>query len=52
MPDWPKPPIRLEYLPLIRELLSPEGYAALLKRIEDDPLRCLRRKRRACGLLF
>ncbi len=35
--SWPLPPIPPEYLPLIRELLNPEEYAALLKRIEDDP---------------
>lgn len=36
-PPWPKPPIRPEYLPLIRGLLSPEDYERLLKRIEADP---------------
>ena len=31
MPQWPRPPIRPEDLPLIRELLSPEDYKKLLK---------------------
>ena len=31
---WPRPPIRPEDLPLIRELLTAEEYAALLKRLE------------------
>lgn len=31
--DWPRPPTRPEDLPLIRELLSAEDYAALLKRL-------------------
>ena len=35
--EWPKPPIRPEHLPLIRELLTPEDYEKLLKRIADDP---------------
>ena len=35
-PDWPRPPIRSEHLPLIRGLLTPEDYEALLKRIEVD----------------
>ena len=39
MPEWPRPPIRPEDLPLIRELLTPEDYEALLKRIEADPAR-------------
>ena len=34
MPDWPRPPIRPEDLPKIRELLTAEEYAALLKRRE------------------
>jgi len=33
-PDWPRPPIQPEHLPLIRGLLSPEDYEKLLKRIE------------------
>jgi len=37
--DWPRPPIRPEHLPLIRGLLSPEDYEALLKRMEADPAR-------------
>ena len=37
MPEWPRPPIRPEYLPLIRELLTPEDYRKLLLRIKDDP---------------
>ncbi len=40
-PEWPLPPIRPEHLPLIRGLLSPEDYEALLKRIEADPVRWL-----------
>ena len=39
MPDWPRPPIRPEDLPKIRELLTAEDYAALLKRLEADPAR-------------
>ncbi len=31
--DWPKPPIWPEDLPLIRELLSDEEYAELLRRM-------------------
>ena len=31
--DWPKPPIWPEDLPLIRELLTDEEYAELLKRM-------------------
>ena len=31
-PDWPLPPIWPEDLPLIRELLTPEECAALLRR--------------------
>ena len=31
--DWPKPPIWPEDLPLIRELLTDEKYAELLKRM-------------------
>ena len=34
MPEWPRPPIRAEDLPEIRELLSPEEYEKLLRRIE------------------
>ena len=36
-PSWPLPPIRPEDLPLIRGLLSPEDYNALLKRMAADP---------------
>ena len=32
--DWPRLPIRPEDLPKIRELLTAEDYAALLKRLE------------------
>ncbi len=32
--DWPRPPIRPEDLPLIRELLTAEEYEKLLKRLE------------------
>ena len=46
-PEWPRPPIRPEDLPSIRGLLSPEDYAALLKRIEDDPARWLPAHERA-----
>lgn len=28
--DWPKPPIWSEYLPLIRELLTPEDFEQML----------------------
>ncbi len=35
--SWPRPPIRPEDLSIIRELLSPDDYRKLLKRIEDDP---------------
>ena len=31
--DWPKPPIWPEDLPLIRELLTDEEYAELLRRM-------------------
>ena len=31
--DWPKPPIWPEHLPLIRELLTDEEYAELLRRL-------------------
>ena len=34
--DWHRPPIRPEDLPLIRELLTAEEYAALLKRTESE----------------
>ena len=30
---WPKPPIRPDDLPLIRELLTDEEYAELIKRM-------------------
>ena len=36
MPDWPRPPILPEHLPLIRELLSPAEYAVLLNRLEAE----------------
>ena len=32
--DWPRPPIRPEDSPKIRELLTAEEYAAQLKRLE------------------
>ena len=31
--DWPKPPIWPEHLPLIRDLLTDEEYAELLRRM-------------------
>ena len=46
-PEWPRPPIRQEYLPLIRELLTPEDYEKLLQRIADDPARWLPAHERA-----
>ena len=36
MPEWPLPPIRPEDLPKIRELMSAEEYARLLKRLEAE----------------
>ena len=33
MPDWPRPPIRPEDLPKIRELLNADDYEKLLKRL-------------------
>ena len=40
--QWPRPPIRREDLPLIRQLLTPDEYAALLRRLvhvlPDGPL--------------
>ena len=40
--DWPKPPIWPDNLSLIRELLTDEEYAALLRRmvqvLPNDPL--------------
>ena len=42
MDDWPKPPIWREDLDKIRELMTPEEYKALLKRLvhiePDGPL--------------
>ena len=32
--DWPRPPIRPEDLPKIRELLTAADYEKLLKRLE------------------
>ncbi len=34
MPEWPRPPIRPEDLPKIRELLTAEEYEKLWKRLE------------------
>lgn len=31
--DWPKPPIWPKDLPLIRQLMTEEGYATLLRRL-------------------
>ena len=40
-PDWPRPPIRPEDLPLIRGLLSPQEYNALLLKMAAEPARWL-----------
>ena len=40
--QWPRLPIQQEHLPLIRQLLTPDEYAALLRRLvhvlPDGPL--------------